>query len=90
MKNAILVSTTILLLLAAAIGFAQYTGSELERKTPENHYPHPGPGDLLIVDQLKETNRLLQEQVSLLSNQNRILSDTLTEMKKSVPKPSKP
>jgi hypothetical protein len=75
----------------ALVVFAQYTGSDLERKPPENLYPNPGPGDLLIVDELKETNRLLQQQLTLLTNQNRLLTDTLNEMKKQqtqkLPKP---
>jgi len=81
----------IVISLCACAVFAQYTGSELERKPPENLYPNPGPGELLIVDQLKETNRLLQEQLTLLTSQNRLLTDTLNEMKKQQPaKPAKP
>lgn len=82
MKNRILFIAMVVILFGAVAGFAQYTGSDLEKKPPENLYPHPGPGDLMIVEQIKETNRLLQEQVTLLSNQNRILSDALNEIKK--------
>jgi len=85
MKNFVLFAAICIILLGVVVSFAQYTGSELERKPAENLFPHAGPGDLLIVDQLKETNRLLQEQVTLLSNQNRILSDALVEMKKQQP-----
>ena len=77
----ILILAFVISLTAVAV-FAQYTGSELERKPPENLYPNPGPGDLLIVDQLRETNRLLQQQLTLLTNQNRLLTDTLSEMRK--------
>ena len=85
MKNLILFVAVCIIVVCVAICFAQYTGSELEKKPAENLFPQAGPGDLMIVDQLKETNRLLQEQVTLLSNQNRILSDTLNEMKKQQP-----
>jgi hypothetical protein len=85
MKKWILSFTIFVILFGAVVGFAQYTGSELEKKSPETLYPNPGPGDLLIVEQLKETNRLLQEQLTLLSNQNRLLTDTLNEMKKQQP-----
>jgi hypothetical protein len=87
MKNLVLFVAICVIALVAAISFAQYTGSELERKPPENLFPHAGPGDLMIVDQLKETNRLLQEQLTLLSNQNKILSDALGEIKKQQPPP---
>ena len=80
-KSTILVSLMIIVVLSLA-GYAQYTGSDLERKRPENLYPGPGPGDLLIVDQLKTTNIQLAEQTRLLTEQNRILTDTLAQMKK--------
>ncbi len=82
MTRRIVFSVLILMLAGGFVSFAQYTGSELEQKQPENLYPQPGPGDLLIVDQLKETNRLLQEQSRILAEQNRILSESLQEMKK--------
>ena len=81
----VLFCVLILTLTASFVSYAQYTGSELEQKQPENLYPHPGPGDLLIVEQLKETNRLLQEQSRILAEQNRILSESLQEMKKRSP-----
>jgi hypothetical protein len=84
MRRQTIVLLTIVMFFCAVAGFAQYTGSELERKAPENFYPNPGPGDLLIVDQLKETNRLLQQQLTLLTNQNRLLTDTLDEVKKQL------
>ena len=80
-KRTIFVSLMLIVVLAVA-GYAQYTGSDLERKKGENLYPEPGPGDLLIVDQLKATNMQLQEQTRLLTEQNRILLDTLEQMKK--------
>jgi hypothetical protein len=78
----------ILVLALCVFAFAQYTGSDMERKPAENLYPEPGPGDLLIVNQLKESNTQLQEQTRLLTEQNRILLDTLEQMKKSSLKPS--
>ena len=77
-----------LVLACGIVSVAQYTGSELERKKAENLYPEPGPGDLLIVDQLKATNIQLQEQTSLLAEQNRILLDTLDQIKKQKPSQS--
>jgi hypothetical protein len=82
MKNLILFAAISVIVLGVAISFAQYTGPELGKRPADNLFPHAGPGDLMIVDQLKETNRLLQEQVTLLSSQNRILSDALNEIKK--------
>jgi hypothetical protein len=82
MKNHTILIGSILILALSLVCYAQYTGSELERKRPENLYPEPGPGDLLIVDQLKATNVQLQEQTRLLMEQNRILSETLAQMKK--------
>ena len=72
----------ILIVFGAFFVFAQHTGSDLERKPADNLYPAPGPGELMIVDQLKETNHLLQEQSRLLSEQNRLLAKTLEEIKK--------
>jgi hypothetical protein len=72
----------ILFLGFALAGYAQYTASDLERKKAENLYPEPGPGDLLIVDQLKVAILELQEQKGLLAEQNRILLQTLEELKK--------
>lgn len=64
------------------VGLAQFAGSQNDQNQTPNLYPQPGPGELLIVDQLKETNRHLQEQNRLLSDQNRILIDTLEELKR--------
>lgn len=83
LKKCVLLFTLIVCLGFVMVSFAQYTGADLERKKPENLYPEPGPGDLLIVDQLRETNRLLQEQTRLLTEQNRILLNALQEAKKS-------
>lgn len=80
MRRKILI--VILFLGVALAGYAQYTGSDLERKKAENLYPEPGPGDLLIVDQLKVAILELQEQKGLLAEQNRILLQTLEELKK--------
>jgi len=90
MKKWMILILALVISLSAVVVFAQYTGSELERKPPENLYPNAGPGDMLIVDQLKETNRLLQEQLTLLTNQNRLLIDTLNEMRRQqAQKPAK-
>jgi hypothetical protein len=83
-KETVLVSL-ILTVLLSLVCYAQYTGSDLERKRAENLYPEPGPGDLLIVDELKATNSQLQEQTRLLMEQNRILSDTLAQLRKQQP-----
>lgn len=72
----------IIILGITVCAFAQYTGSDIERKRAENLYPEPGPGELLIVDQLKQTNTQLEEQTRLLLEQNRILRATLDELKK--------
>jgi len=39
----------VVILFGAVAGFAQYTGSDLEKKIPETLYPHPGPGDLMMI-----------------------------------------
>jgi hypothetical protein len=82
MKGKTLVVGITILLLSGLVSFAQYTGSDIERKKAENLYPEPGPGELMIIDQLKATNVQLQEQTRLLSEQNRILQDTLEQIKK--------
>jgi len=82
MKKKTLIVAITILLLSGLVGFAQFTGSEIERKKAENLYPEPGPGELMIIDQLKATNVQLQEQTRLLSEQNRILLDTLEQIKK--------
>jgi hypothetical protein len=73
---------TISCLLVIVFCYAQYSDPQTLQHQPENLYPQPGPGELLIVDQLKETNKQLQEQTRLLTEQNRILVDTLEHMKK--------
>jgi hypothetical protein len=90
LKKCVLLLALILSLSFVLVTFAQYTGADLERKKPENLYPEPGPGDLLIVDQLRETNRLLQEQTRLLTEQNRILLNALEQAKKSNQPPATP
>jgi hypothetical protein len=82
MKGKTLVICMTILMLSGLVSFAQYTGSDIERKKAENLYPEPGPGELMIIDQLKETNVQLQEQTRLLSEQNRILRDTLEQIRK--------
>lgn len=83
MKNNRFVMTLVLLLMGlTVITLAQYTGSDIERKGAENLYPEAGPGELMIIDQLKTTNAQLQEQTRLLAEQNRILLDTLEQIKK--------
>lgn len=69
-------------LMLLLLGYAEFGGSQNDQNQAPNLYPQPGPGELLIVDQLKETNRQLQEQTRLLSDQNRILIDTLEELKR--------
>lgn len=77
-----LLAGCIIILSMTAFAFAQYTGSDIERKRPENLHPEPGPGEILIIDQLKHTNTQLEEQTRLLSEQNRILIETLDQLKK--------
>ena len=87
LKKSVLLLTLVISLGIIISAFAQYTGSDLERKKPDNLYPEPGPGDLLIVEQLRETNRLLQEQTRLLTEQTRILLNALEQAKKTNPPP---
>jgi hypothetical protein len=82
MRKRTLIAALTIVLITGVVSFAQYTGSDIERKRPENLHPEPGPGELLIIDQLKETNVQLLEQTRLLSEQNRILLDTLEQIKK--------
>jgi hypothetical protein len=73
----------ILLIAAAALVWSQnsYTGFDLERAKPQTLFPTRGPGDSAIVNELRETNRLLQEQNQLLQEQNRLLKAHLTTKK---------
>lgn len=80
-RNTFFVIFAFLMLLL--LGYAEFGGSQNDQNQAPNLYPQPGPGELLIVDQLKETNRQLQEQTRLLSEQNRILADTLEHLRKS-------
>jgi hypothetical protein len=59
---------------------AQYTGHEIEKMNPPDPYPKPGPGDVAIIRELQETNRLLQQQADLLREQNRLLKETLAKL----------
>jgi hypothetical protein len=81
-KKRIILMSMCFLLAGGVWIFAQYNNSQSDSNTPPNLYPQPGPGELLIVDQLKETNRQLQEQTRLLTEQNRILAETLEQTKK--------
>ncbi len=80
----------ILILITLGIfGFesiAQYTGHDVEKMTPPDHYPKPGPGDVAIIRELQETNRLLHQQAELLKEQNRLLKDTLAKLEPVAPK----
>lgn len=78
----ILLLTAAFVLAGVLFSFAQYNNSQQDPNAPPSLYPQPGPGELLIIDQLKETNRLLQQQNQLLTDQNQILVDTLSEMKR--------
>ena len=66
--------------------FAQYTGSELEQKKPPDLYPQAGPGEVAIIHQLEETNRLLSEQKQMIAEQNRLLKEYLD---RTLPPPPK-
>jgi hypothetical protein len=65
---------------------AQYTSHEIEKLPPPDHYPKPGPGDVAIIKELQETNRLLQQHAELLKEQNRLLKDTLAKLEPLKPK----
>jgi hypothetical protein len=70
---------------------AQYTSHEMEKLKPEDPFPKPGPGDVAIIRELQETNRLLQQQSDLLKEQNQLLKETLAKLEppaKSEPSPS--
>jgi hypothetical protein len=70
---------------------AQYTGHDIEKLKPEDPFPKPGPGDVAIIRELQETNRLLQQQADLLREQNRLLKETLAKLEppaKSEPSPA--
>jgi hypothetical protein len=66
--------------------FAQYTGPELEKQKPPDLYPQAGPGELAIIHQLEETNRLLTEQKQMIAEQNRLLKEYLN---RTLPPPQK-
>jgi hypothetical protein len=81
-KKRIVLMSLCFLLAGGVWIFAQYNNSQSDSNAPPSLYPQPGPGELLIVDQLKETNRQLQEQTRLLTEQNKILAETLEQAKK--------
>lgn len=56
---------------------AQYTGHDLEQKKPSDLFPQPGPGEIEIINQLEQTNRLLSEQKQLIAEQNRLIKEYL-------------
>ena len=84
--KAILVASAVLLICAAFFGFSQESLKQEPLKSPPTLYPEPGPGELAIVRELEETNRLLREQIQILQDQNRLLRQHLTN-RETNPKP---
>jgi len=60
------------------VSYAQYNEGYWQ-KNPPSLYPQAGPGDLMIVDQLKETNRLLEQQNTLIGEQNTLVKTLLAQ-----------
>ncbi len=76
-----LVMTIILLAGGVYLVQAQYTAYELEHTKQPSLFPQAGPGETEIINQLKTTNRLLQEQNQLIAEQNRLLRASKTARK---------
>jgi len=77
-RKIMLLISAFLLCLTAAYVYGQYTGFDLEQKQPPTLFPKPGPGEMAIVNELRQTNRLLEQNNQLLQDQNRLLTELLT------------
>jgi hypothetical protein len=83
MQRKVFVVIFLILILATFFyGLSQEQSTAL--KNPPSLYPEPGPGDLAIVKELQETNRLLSEQVQILNEQNRLLRQYLAKQEAPV------
>lgn len=84
MRKKILAAVCAILLSAffGAFAFAQYTGFDLEEAKPPRLLPTTGPGDRAIINQLQQTNRLLEQSNQILTDQNRLLKQLITESRK--------
>lgn len=76
-KTVIWVLSIGMIISAVFLGFSQEQLQD-PLKAPPTLYPEPGPGDIAIVKELEETNRLLREQIQILQDQNRLLRQHLT------------
>jgi hypothetical protein len=65
------------LLASALVVSAQYTGFSFEERRPPSLYPAAGPGATEIINELRTTNRLLQEQNQLIAQQNRLIRESM-------------
>jgi hypothetical protein len=69
----------ILLSLFSVYTFAQYTGFDIEERKPPGLLPMAGPGDRAIINQLQQTNRLLEQNNQILTDQNRLLRELVIQ-----------
>ncbi|HET6268327.1 MAG TPA: hypothetical protein VFG11_11465 [Acidobacteriota bacterium] len=80
MKQKPVVILAILLILGGIlVCYAQYNNDTQWGNNPPSLYPQAGPGDLMIVNQLKETNRLLEQQNALIGEQNTLIKTVLAQ-----------
>lgn len=77
MKIRLFLCLVLFLVFGSLQVLAQYTGHELEQKKPDGLYPQPGPGEIEIIRQLEQTNRLLTEQKQVIAEQNRLIKEYL-------------
>jgi hypothetical protein len=78
MRKPIVILAILLIFGGILVCYAQYNEGQWENKPP-SLYPQAGPGDLMIVNQLKETNRLLEQQNALIGEQNTLIKTLLTQ-----------
>jgi hypothetical protein len=69
----------ILISLFCAYTFAQYTGFDIEESKPPRLLPTTGPGDRAIINQLQQTNKLLEQNNQILMDQNRLLRELVVQ-----------
>ena len=78
MKKPVLILAVCLIFGGILICYAQFNENQWGDKPP-SLYPQAGPGDLMIVNQLKETNRLLEQQNALIGEQNTLIKTVLAQ-----------
>ena len=79
MQNRFLLLFFVAFLMGALYVEAQYNGFQLEQQKPPSLLPQPGPGEMAILMELRQMNRLLEQNNQILQEQNRMLKDFLAQ-----------